>query len=897
MVPDPQHQTVLSKRLPLGSESPLPRIPATPFELGKVLEGEKLGHFLLTEFVGGGGMGAVFRAQDEMLGRTVAVKVLSGSQTDDDTLRRFQNEAQSAARLDHPNIARVHYVGDDRGYHYIVFEFIEGTNVRDLVESRGPLPIEDVVRFGLQIADALDHAFGREVVHRDIKPSNLLVMPDGHIKLVDMGLARLHQVEASGADLTASGVTLGTFDYISPEQARDPRSADVRSDLYSLGCTLYYMLSGRPPFPEGTVLQKLLSHSSDKPTDVRELRPDVPGSLAEILHRLLAKQPMERYQTPSELIGALLSFAEDAGYRELTNGTRTWVTNPARQARLEMLLPWLIPVALLLAIAVLIRQGTPESPMLITAPATAPQTSSAGNAGAKMSPVEVPRSPPAKEEPDDHPAAFSDRSSDERATSSPMTSPTGSSTNSPTTSPTGSTTNSPTGSPTGSPTNSPTNSPTGSPASAPTAGASPESLPPAIDRTDSESTLRLDQPRRLVVDQNAEPALIGDTQTVATWDEAVRLFQQYRTVERLELAVDGELPAGNLEINGRTLQIAAAAGRTPRLVFRGSTRNERHPIHLAAGRYLWDGIEFVFDVSESLNEFSSLFLLDATTSLELRNCTITLLGGSRTAPFVSCVQFAPRRAAERMPSDDGMSEPMPPTLELAASVVRGYGTLVRVPDAMPLRVRWEQGLLITSERMLEYTGSRIRPRAANGIRLELANVTAVMGKGLALLRVDREHRFPFEFSTDLRGCIIACRTNTPESTDVAPLIELRGDPGGEGTRPRPYVYSRNSYFPLLATVLRIDPGMSINDVRELAYFERNNLRELDWEEDGNPVAMVKWKGLPPISTPIDQRFKQDYLLDEMSLVETAHAGFDPVSLPPARTDSDEPSKDDNAAPD
>ena len=166
-----------------------------PRDMGRLLEGERLGHFELLEFVGGGGMGAVFRRTDTMLNRTVAVKVLSHEQSsDEETLRRFQNEAQSAARLDHENISRVYYVGEDRGWHYIVFEFIEGANLRDVVEQQGPLPLADAVSYTLQIADALTHASQRDVVHRDIKPSNVLITPEGRAKLVDMGLARLHQV-------------------------------------------------------------------------------------------------------------------------------------------------------------------------------------------------------------------------------------------------------------------------------------------------------------------------------------------------------------------------------------------------------------------------------------------------------------------------------------------------------------------------------------------------------------------------------------------------------------------------------------------------------------------------------------------------------------------------------
>ena len=236
---------------------------------------------------------------------------------------RFQNEAQSAARLDHDNIARVYYVGEDRGLNYIVFEFIEGVNVRDLVESKGPLPLADAVSYTLQVADALAHAAERNVVHRDIKPSNLLITPAGQAKLIDMGLARLREVDAAAADLTASGVTLGTFDYISPEQARDPRNTDVRSDIYSLGCTFFFMLTGRPPFLGGTMLQKLLQHQADQPPDLRQFRPELPEDVNRILRKMLAKDPHHRYASPMELVNDLLWVARGlraCGRRRLADG-------------------------------------------------------------------------------------------------------------------------------------------------------------------------------------------------------------------------------------------------------------------------------------------------------------------------------------------------------------------------------------------------------------------------------------------------------------------------------------------------------------------------------------------------------------------------------------------------
>ncbi len=336
-------------------------------ELGRLMEGRSLGPYRLLEFVGGGGMGAVFRALDSTLDRIVAVKVLSRQQSsDEEMLRRFRNEAQSAARLDHENIGRVHAVGSNDGWHYIVFEYIEGTNLRDVIARGGPFDVSRTIDVTVQLADALEHASQRDVVHRDIKPSNIIITPAGRARIVDMGLARLHQV-AGDNDLTASGMTLGTFDYISPEQARDPREADVRSDLYSLGCTIFFMLAGRPPFAEGTMVQKLLQHQQDEPPMIESLRPDVPRRFGDIIRRLMRKDPAARYQRPAELVADLLAFADEDGIE--LSGPRPLVVPPAEQQHRRRLvdhLPWLVPVAMfgLLVAALRLRpaDGEPQTP-------------------------------------------------------------------------------------------------------------------------------------------------------------------------------------------------------------------------------------------------------------------------------------------------------------------------------------------------------------------------------------------------------------------------------------------------------------------------------------------------------------------------------------------------------
>ena len=277
------------------------------------LRGRHLAHFELIEPIGVGGMAAVIRARDTQLDRLVALKILPPDMAvDPENVRRFHQEARSAARLDHENIARVFFCGEDQRLHFIAFEFVEGDNLRTILERRGRLPVAEALHYILQVAAGLAHAAQRGVVHRDIKPSNIIITPTGRAKLVDMGLARsLGRQDDQG--LTQSGVTLGTFDYISPEQALEPREADVRSDIYSLGCTLYHVLTGQPPVPEGTAAKKLHHHQHVKPRDPRQLVPGLPDDAAVILDRMMAKRPQDRYQAPEQLVHHLLLAARKLG--------------------------------------------------------------------------------------------------------------------------------------------------------------------------------------------------------------------------------------------------------------------------------------------------------------------------------------------------------------------------------------------------------------------------------------------------------------------------------------------------------------------------------------------------------------------------------------------------------
>jgi hypothetical protein len=304
--PTPEPPTVISAARPKSHN--------LDAKISAALAGKKLGHFELIETVGAGGMGAVLRARDLDLGRIVALKILPPDlAAEPENIIRFKQEARAAAKLDHDNIARVYFFGEDQGLHFIAFEFVEGDNLRQLMDANGgTIPVADAIALMLQVSAGLAHAAERSVVHRDIKPSNIIVTPDGRAKIVDMGLARSLDARSVG-QLTESGVMLGTFDYISPEQANEPRSADVRSDIYSLGCTFYHALTGHPPVPEGTAAKKLDAQKNLMPPDPRGYNPAIPADLAAVLSRMMAKDPSRRYQDPAHLSAHLRSVARKLG--------------------------------------------------------------------------------------------------------------------------------------------------------------------------------------------------------------------------------------------------------------------------------------------------------------------------------------------------------------------------------------------------------------------------------------------------------------------------------------------------------------------------------------------------------------------------------------------------------
>src|SRR5262245_46943590 len=270
----------------------------------------RIGRYEVISHVATGGMGAVYKARDLEDGRVVALKVLQPEMAAKAAMmERFRREARSASRLNHENIVKVLDSDEAAGTVYIAMEFVDGIDLHDHVRNEGPFDPEEARQLILQGARALRHAHDNYVVHRDIKPSNfLLTRKNGRpvVKLTDFGLAR--EVDANEFRVTRAGTTVGTLDYISPEQARDSGLADIRSDLYSLGSTWYHLLTGHSPFPKGGLAERLVKIMSEEPADVRRLNPRVSDATWEVLSRLLAKDPDDRHQTPAELIDDLLSL-------------------------------------------------------------------------------------------------------------------------------------------------------------------------------------------------------------------------------------------------------------------------------------------------------------------------------------------------------------------------------------------------------------------------------------------------------------------------------------------------------------------------------------------------------------------------------------------------------------
>ncbi|MBY0522509.1 MAG: serine/threonine protein kinase [Gemmataceae bacterium] len=332
------------------------------FQANKLLQGATvglvLGAFHLLSPIGKGGMGAVFLARDTRSQTLVAVKVLppKRAKAEERLLARFKREMEISQRVNHPHIAKTFEVGVHDGVNFIAMEYIAGKNLHKLISEQGILTTARAARLFTEIALGLEHAHGQGLIHRDLKPSNIAITLDDHAKVLDLGLALMQgEVAADRTVVGGQGYVVGTLDYLAPEQAEDAFAVDVRSDIYSLGCTLYYTLTRQAPFPGGNALQKLLRHRVDEPTPIAQLNPAIPPEFVAIVAKMMAKRKEQRFANPTEVREALAPWLP-ADYRPLIAAETT--IKPAKAETLKIAVK---PVA----------KPAPAEPTVAAAPAPA----------------------------------------------------------------------------------------------------------------------------------------------------------------------------------------------------------------------------------------------------------------------------------------------------------------------------------------------------------------------------------------------------------------------------------------------------------------------------------------------------------------------------------------------
>ena len=290
----------------------------TQWHADKLLAGKYRGFFLgkykLLGHIGTGGMSSVYLAKHIRMGDRRAIKVLPKNRVSDATyLARFQLEAKAIASLNHPNIVRAYDIDNEGDIHFIVMEYVDGVDLQRMVKADGPVDPTEAAAILTQAARGLHHAHGRGIIHRDIKPANVLVDKDGTVKLLDMGLALMEADDQESLTVMNNESVLGTADYLAPEQALNSHNVDCRTDIYGLGCTMYYLLTGRPPFVGGSLAQRIVRHQNEDPDPINQHRGDLPavgGELEGVIIKMMQKKPAYRYQSAAEVAHALASFAQ-----------------------------------------------------------------------------------------------------------------------------------------------------------------------------------------------------------------------------------------------------------------------------------------------------------------------------------------------------------------------------------------------------------------------------------------------------------------------------------------------------------------------------------------------------------------------------------------------------------
>src|SRR5262245_13134009 len=282
-------------------------------EISVDLTGKTLGDYQVLRKLGQGGMGQVYLAEQQSLKRHVALKLLrSDLDANETALKRFKQEAEAVARVTHANIVQVYAIGEAEGLHFMALEYVEGRNLRDYIALKGPPELLLALSIMRQVASALQRAGEAGIIHRDIKPENILLTKKGEVKVADFGLSRVLEGEQPAVNLTQSGVTMGTPLYMSPEQV-EGKPVDPRTDIYSFGVTCYHMFAGEPPFRGASAFEVALKHVREEAPPLQSIRPDLPPDLCAVVHKMMAKDPAERYQSGKDLLKDLALLRESIG--------------------------------------------------------------------------------------------------------------------------------------------------------------------------------------------------------------------------------------------------------------------------------------------------------------------------------------------------------------------------------------------------------------------------------------------------------------------------------------------------------------------------------------------------------------------------------------------------------
>ena len=291
----------------------------TQWQCARLLERRHKGFFLgkykLLDHLGTGGMSSVYLAEHTLLAKKRAIKVLPRHRVDDTSyLGRFEREARAMAALDHPNIVRAYDLDREQDRHYLVMEYVQGRDLGWIVKEQGPLDFDLAANIAAQAAEGLDYAHRQGLVHRDVKPGNLLLNGEGIVKILDLGLALVAEDDDASLTLLYNENVIGTADYLAPEQALNSHTVDSRADVYGLGCTLYFSLTGHPPFPQGTIAQRIVRHRTETPASILIDRPDCPRELVEICARMMLEKPSQRFPSCRDVSDALEQWLEQRGY-------------------------------------------------------------------------------------------------------------------------------------------------------------------------------------------------------------------------------------------------------------------------------------------------------------------------------------------------------------------------------------------------------------------------------------------------------------------------------------------------------------------------------------------------------------------------------------------------------